>query len=75
MPKCWFDDKKTEAGRDALGYYHERKDENRDLGLGPEHDWSSHGSDSFGLMAISYEEPSRVARFNRPLQAPALGIV
>ena len=38
MPKCWFDDKKTEAGRDALGYYHERKDENRDVGLGPEHD-------------------------------------
>jgi phage terminase large subunit len=45
------------------------------VGLGPEHDWSSHGSDSFGLMAISYEEPSRVARFNRPLQTPQLGIV
>jgi phage terminase large subunit len=75
MPKCWFDDARTEAGRDALGYYHERKDENRDVGLGPEHDWSSHGSDSFGLMAISYEKPSRVAMFNRPLQAPKLGIV
>jgi hypothetical protein len=25
-----------------LGYYHERKDENRNVGLGPEHDWSSH---------------------------------
>ena len=27
----------TEAGRDALGYYHERRDENRNVGLGPEH--------------------------------------
>ena len=26
----------TEAGRDARGYYHERKDETRDVGLGPE---------------------------------------
>ena len=49
----------TEAGRDALGFYHEKKDEQRDVGLGPEHDWSSHAADAFGLMAIAYEEPSR----------------
>ena len=36
FPRCWFDEKKTEAGRDALGYFHERKDENRNVGLGPE---------------------------------------
>ena len=40
FPRCWFNELTTEAGRDALGYYHERKDENRDVGLGPEHDWS-----------------------------------
>ena len=53
----WFNEKTTEAGRDALGYYHERKDENRNVGIGPEHDWSSHAADAFGYMAISYEEP------------------
>jgi phage terminase large subunit len=52
-----FNEKTTEAGRDALGYYHERKDEDRNVGLGPEHDWSSHGADAFGLMAVHYEEP------------------
>ena len=57
----------TEAGRDALGFYHEKKDEQRDVGLGPEHDWSSHAADAFGLMAIAYEEPSRLAAFNRPI--------
>jgi phage terminase large subunit len=57
LPQCWFNEPTTEAGRDALGYYHERKDEARDVGLGPEHDWSSHAADAFGLMAIAYEEP------------------
>lgn len=53
--RCWFDEVKTEAGRDALGFYHEKRDENRNVGLGPEHDWSSHAADAFGLMAIVYE--------------------
>lgn len=57
FPQCWFNEETTEAGRDALGYYHEKKDEQRNVGLGPEHDWSSHGSDAFGLMAIAYEAP------------------
>jgi len=34
FPRCWFNESTTEAGRDALGYYHERKDENRNVGLG-----------------------------------------
>lgn len=70
MPKCWFSAAKTEAGRDALGYYHERKDEQRDVGLGPEHDWSSHCADAFGLMAIDYEEPSRARAFQRKIEYP-----
>jgi len=67
FPRCWFNEPTTEAGRDALGFYHEKKDEQRDVGLGPEHDWSSHAADAFGLMAIAYEEPSRLAAFNRPI--------
>jgi phage terminase large subunit len=66
--RCWFNDKQTEAGREALGYYHEKKDERRDVGLGPEHDWSSHCADAFGLMAIAYEDPSRLAAFSRDLK-------
>jgi hypothetical protein len=27
--KVWFNEATTEAGRDALGYYHERKDERK----------------------------------------------
>lgn len=57
----WFDEDTTEAGRDALGHYHEKKDDKRGIGLGPEHDWSSHDADAFGLGAVAYEEP-QVAR-------------
>src|SRR5262245_28356568 len=73
FPKVWFNADTTEAGRDALGYYHERKDEQRDIGLGPEHDWSSHAADAFGLMAISYEPPEASRRF--AINYPRMGIV
>ncbi len=57
FPSIWFNDTPTEPGRDALGWYHEKKDEARNIGLGPDHDWSSHGADAFGLMCVAYEEP------------------
>ena len=72
-PKLWFNEETTEAGRDALGFYHERRDEARNVGLGPEHDWSSNGSDAFGLMAVVYEEPSKATAFGRKLNYSSLG--
>ena len=60
FPSIWFNAGPTEPGRDALGWYHEkRSQDDRNVGLGPEHDWSSHGSDAFGLMCVAYEEPER----------------
>ena len=57
FPSMWFNEATTQAGIDALGWYHEKKDEQRNIGLGPEHDWSSHGADAFGLMCVAYEAP------------------
>lgn len=57
FPSIWFDEETTSAGRDALGWYHEKRDQERGIGLGPNHDWSSHGADAFGLMCVAYEEP------------------
>lgn len=74
LPRCWFNAETTEAGRDALGFYHERKDAIRNIGLGPEHDWSSHTADAFGLMAVAYEEPSSRRPFNRKLELPRAGV-
>jgi len=56
--RIFFNADTTEAGRDAIGWYHEKKsNDDRNIGLGPNHDWSSHGADAFGLMCIHYEQP------------------
>jgi phage terminase large subunit len=57
FPSMWIDNDGCSelGGLDAIGWYHEKKDEVRGIGLGPEHDWSSHGADSFGLMAVVFE--------------------
>jgi len=62
FPNVWFNEATTEDGRMSLGYYHEKKDENRGIGLGPEHDWSSHDADSYGLMSIVYEKHEKEAK-------------
>ncbi len=73
FPSCWFNEDTTVAGRQALGWYHEKRDEDRNVGLGPEHGWFSHGADAFGLMAVSYEapDPSKTA----PIKYPSNGVI
>ena len=73
FPRCWFNEKTTQAGIEALGFYHERKDEARNIGLGPEHDWSSHACDAFGLMAVVYEEPAVKSAPIRRRSPPRIG--
>ena len=59
FPRVFFNKDTTEEGREALGWYHEKKstDPERNIGLGPNHDWSSHCADAFGLMCIHYDQP------------------
>jgi len=56
FPSVWFNEATCGPGLEALGWYHEKIDKARGVGLGPEHDWSSHGADSFGLMAIAHTQ-------------------
>ena len=58
FPCIWFNAEACSAGLDALGWYHEKQDEARSVGLGPAHDWASHGADAFGLMCVAYEAPA-----------------
>jgi phage terminase large subunit len=74
FPFCRFSEATTEGGRDALGWYHERRDEHRKIGLGPEHDWSSHAADSFGLMAI-YRETRNASIGSKPIRRMVKGVV
>jgi phage terminase large subunit len=71
FPQVRFHEATTEAGRAALGWYHEKRDQERGIGLGPDHDWSSHGSDAFGLGCVIWKEPQEM----KPLNYPKLGII
>ena len=66
FPSIWFDEDKCMPGLDALGWYHEKKDEVRNIGLGPEHDWASHGADAFGLMCVAYQPEQKEVKMEIP---------
>ena len=57
FPLIWFNEESCAAGLGALSAYAEKRDPVRGIGLGPEHNWASHGADAFGLMCVAYEPP------------------
>jgi phage terminase large subunit len=70
----WFDESSTEDGRDALGWYHEKKsDDDREALMG-RNTIGPLTADAFGLMCVSYEDPARAAGFNRPINYPRQGV-
>lgn len=71
LGRTWFDTERTAGGREALAAYHEKRDEDRSIGLGPNHDWSSHGSDAAGLMWSVYEPPKVMGKIVLPRLAVA----
>jgi len=73
FPRIWFNEATTEAGREALGHYHEKLDPTRQIGLGPEHDWASHGADAFGLGCVCYEAPRGRAKAAEERQVITVG--
>lgn len=73
FPSVWFNEDATTAGLDAIGWYHEKRDEIRNIGLGPEHDWSSHGADAFGLMCVCAEKIFNESSWGGSLNYPRMG--
>ena len=76
FPRVVFNRATTEAGREALGWYHEKRHEERDAGLGPEHDWSSHSADAWGEMAVDVlERPKSSAnKWSKPVRRNLKGV-
>lgn len=74
FPRLRFNESTTKPGRDALGWYHERRDEARGIGLGPDHDWSSHGADAAGLMAIWFETLGATDDWSKPIRRGLKGV-
>ena len=73
-PQLWFNEATTEAGRDALGFYHERKDDVRNVGLGPEHDWSSPCGRRVRADGDLLRGAGAGGSFNRPIRYEEQGV-
>jgi hypothetical protein len=58
LPRCYFDEVVCLPGIAALSQYHKEWDEEtRAFALKPAHDWSSHGADAFGHLAVGLQDP------------------
>lgn len=55
--RLWFDEKKCEAGIDALRNYAKRWDDKRKtFEERPYHNWASHGADAMRMLGVTYKE-------------------
>lgn len=59
MPQMYFDEEGCEGGLETLAWYHPKFHKVTGMDLGPDHDWSSHGADAFGLGAVAHQVPAR----------------
>jgi len=69
LPMCYFDEKKTQAGRDALNSYRKEWDPKRaEFKAKPLHDWSSHAADAARTGAVGRKKarlPEKRDRYAR----------
>jgi len=57
LPRVWFDATKCSDGIEALRQYQREYDEDkRAYRQSPRHDWTSHPSDAFRMVAVSWSE-------------------
>jgi len=57
LPRCWFDEERTEYGLDALRQYRSEYDENASVFHDrPLHDWTSHAADAFRYLAMAWKQ-------------------
>jgi len=57
LPKCYFDKTLCEDGLNVLRNYRRKFDSKKKVfGKKPDHNWTSHGSDSFRYLAMSIDE-------------------
>lgn len=57
LPKCVFDRERTAEGLEALKLYQREWDSDKKCFRdGPRHDWTSHPSDGFRMVAVAYKD-------------------
>ena len=66
FPSCIFDEAKCKKGLEALAHYHREWDDTHKIFTpNPTHDWSSHASDAFRYLSLSWKRSK-----DKPNEAP-----
>lgn len=67
LPRAWFDAEKCRDGIEALRQYQREYDEDKKaFRQSPRHDWTSHPSDAFRMLAVSWQEQSDKSPIHEP---------
>ena len=68
LPRCWFDQDKTEHGVNALRMYRREYDTERKIYADkPVHDWASHPADALRYLALGLnEKPTEKRTLSKP---------
>jgi len=67
LPRVWFNSVKCAEGLEALRQYQREYDEDRKaFRASPRHDWTSHPSDAFRMMAVAWRQEPTVATILEP---------
>jgi phage terminase large subunit len=75
FPRCRFNEDRVKHGLQSLAWYHEKWDDKRNVGLGPEHDHSSHCADAAGLAAVfAQQAQGYAAESSGPIRRRLKGI-
>lgn len=72
LKRCWFDDQKCGEGLEAMRQYQREYDEDKKaFRERPRHDWTSHPSDAFRMLAVAYQQEAPP----KPDPAPMRGVM
>lgn len=64
---CWFDREHCQDGIEALKQYQFEFDEDKKIFRNkPRHDWTSHGSDAFEIIAQAWQNPKQLEPEDKP---------
>lgn len=66
--RCWFDEYKCADGLDALSQYQREYDDDKKCFRDkPRHDWTSHLSDAFRMLAVAWSEEFKAMERKEPI--------
>lgn len=67
LPRCWFNRETTDEGVEALKQYQRAwEEQTKRFADKPLHDWTSHASDAFRMLAIAWREETPKRKQDEP---------